>query len=482
VRRWKRIALAVAMVGALLISWSNSDVADARPLLTGVSDVDSSDPIAFERVKAAGSSYVHISLSWREVAPDQLPSNWDASDPADTHYDWTPVDQQVEGAVAAGLTPVVLIADGPSWAQRCDAPPYAYTRVCDPDPTALAAFATAAARRYGGGYKGLPRVRYWQGMNEPNLDVFFSPQFRHGKPVSPDIYRKLINVFYDAIKAVDPSNLVMAAGLGPIAVPHLTLGPMRFARQLLCMKGRRDPRPTRGSCEGGVRFDIFDVHPYTTGGPMHEGGIDDVELGDLDKLTQLIDAADRAGRIKGKFKRTPVWITEFSWDSKPPDPGGLPMRILTRWTSIAMYQAWKAGITHFFWYSLRDFPAVDGKYDETVQSGLYLRGGTIEQDRPKKVLEAFRFPFVAFAEGGGLAFWGRTPYSDSGRVAIEVKEHSGWRAIGSGRATGSGVFHGTIAGNFERKRRGFVRARFKGQGSLPFSLREVKDFPQPPFG
>jgi len=257
---------------------------------------------------------------------------------------------------------------------------------------------------------------------------------------------------------------------------------MRFARQLLCMEGRRDPRPTRGNCEGGVRFDIFDVHPYTTGGPMHEGGIDDVELGDLDKLMQLIDAADRAGRIKGKFKRTPVWITEFSWDSKPPDPGGLPMRILTRWTSIAMYQAWKAGITHFFWYSLRDFPAVDGKYDETVQSGLYLRGETIEQDRPKKVLAAFRFPFVAFAEGDGLVFWGRTPSSDSGRVAIEVKGHSGWRAIGSGRATGSGVFHGTVAGNFERKRRGFVRARFKGQGSLPFSLREVKDFPQPPFG
>lgn len=116
-----------------------------------------------------------------------------------------------------------------------------------------------------------------------------------------------INAFYDAVKAVDASNLVLAAGLGPIAIPGWTIGPMRFTRELLCMTGRREPRPLPGSCEGGVRFDIFDIHPYTTGGPTHKGHADDVELGDLGKLTELLDAADRGGRIKGRFRHTQIW-------------------------------------------------------------------------------------------------------------------------------------------------------------------------------
>ncbi len=153
-------------------------------------------------------------------------------------------------------------------------------RPCDPDPAALAAFATAAARRYSGQFGGLPHVRYWQGLDEPNLSLFFNPQFKSGKPVSPGLYRKLINAFYFAIKSVDRSNLVLAAGLGPIQVRHLTIGPMRFTRLLLCMTGRAIRIRTRGRCGGGVHFDIFDIHPYTTGGPTHKGRADDVELGD----------------------------------------------------------------------------------------------------------------------------------------------------------------------------------------------------------
>src|SRR5665811_1828269 len=83
---------------------------------------------------------------------------------------------------------------------------------------------------------------------EPNLSLYFNPQFRHGRPVSPTLYRRLINAFYAAVKSVSRSNLVLMAGLGPIAVPGLTIGPMRFTRELLCMRGRRNPHPLRGNC------------------------------------------------------------------------------------------------------------------------------------------------------------------------------------------------------------------------------------------
>jgi hypothetical protein len=354
---------------------------------------------------------------------------------------------------------------------------------CDPDPDALAAFATAATRRYSGMIAGLPRVRYWQPLNEPNLSLFFNPQFDGDKPVSPFLYRTLINRFYAAVKAVDPSDLVIAAGLGPIAVPKYTIGPMRFARLLLCMRGHNHPRPTGGNCEGGVHFDIFAIHPYTTGGPTHEGGINDVELGDLGKLQNLIGAADRAGRIHGAFKHTPLWITEFSWDSNPPDPGGLQMTIESRWTAEALFRAWRAGVSHFFWYSLRDSaPNPSLSYSETLQSGLYFRGATVEQDQPKEVLYAFRFPFVSYPRNKVLFFWGRTPDSQGGKVAIQLLRRGQWRTASRASANGSGVFSGTIPSSYGHDKRGRVRAVYQGQGSIPFSMRPVKDHYQPPFG
>jgi hypothetical protein len=349
----------------------------------------------------------------------------------------------------------------------------------------LAAFATAAARRYSGTFGGLPRVWYWQGLNEPNLSLFFMPQFEGGNAVSASNYRPLINAFYAAVKAVDPGNLVISGGLGPIAVPKYTIGPLRFTRELLCMHGRERFRPAPGDCEGGVHFDIFDVHPYTTGGPTHEGGPNDVQLGDLDELKELLGAADRAGRIKGVFRHTPLWITELSWDSNPPDPGGLPMRILTRWAAEALYRSWKVGVKAFFWYSLRD-----NEHEPDVpsylipESGLYFRGPTVAKDEPKEVLYSFRFPFVAYPrKNGGLFFWGRTPTSTGGNVVIQILRGGRWHKYHVVRAGEGGTFrHVKVRGHYGRNRKGSVRAVYQGEASRPFSMQPVPDFRQPPFG
>ncbi len=465
---------------ALVLSASAAG-AGLRPLHTGISYVYDNDTAAFENTKKAGAQLVQTPLRWPSVAPGQLPAAWNPEDPSDPHYDWESTDLWVTRAVAAGLEPILQVRGAPLWAQRCpsnepDAP-------CNPNPDALAAFTTAAARRYSGHFGGLPRVRYWQGLNEPNLSLFFNPQYDGDKPVSPFLYRTLINRFYAAVKAVDPADLVIAAGLGPIAVPKYTIGPMRFARLLLCMKGHNDPRPSAGDCEGGVHFDIFDIHPYTTGGPTHEGGINDVELGDLAKLKTLLAAADRAGRIKGVFKHTPLWIMEFSWDSNPPDPGGLPMKIESRWTAEALYRSWKAGVNYFFWYSLRDAePEPKLPFSQTLQSGLYFRGATVEQDQPKEVLYAFKFPFVAYPTKQGLSFWGRTPTSEAGKVAIQLWKGGRWSGAGSIRSDSGGIFQGLFRRSYGRNKRGLVRAVFQGQPSVPFSMHPVADFLQPPFG
>lgn len=454
------------------------------PLKTGVSDVFDNDLVAFENVKATGASYVQTLVRWAWIAPDRQPAAWNPADPADPHYDWKAMDLWVTRAVATGLTPVLMVYGAPEWVQRCQATGIIDGAApCNPDPEALGAFAHAAAARYSGFFAGLPRVRYWQGLNEPNLSLFFNPQYEGNRAVSPELYRTLINRFYFAVKSVHKSNLVLAAGLGPIAVRGFTIGPMAFTRQLLCMKNNR--RPTRGNCGGGVHFDIFDIHPYTTGGPTHTSGKNDVQLGDLGKLVDLLKAADRADRIKGKFRHTPIWITEFAWDTNPPDPGGLKMSIAIRWTAEAIHQAWKAGIRNFFWFSLRDFERDPGEPASggTLETGLYFRGPTVAEDQPKEILYAFRFPFVAYPGKKGLTFWGRTPNSKAGKVVIQVRSTSGWRKIAVVRATKAGMFRGRAHGvRYGGNKKGWVRAHYHGQSAPPFSMRPVPDFRQPPFG
>jgi hypothetical protein len=479
-----RLLAALAAVGLLLATQVGTAGGAVRPLKTGVSYVyDEELPASFQHVKDAGARLAHTPIRWGSVAPSEQPPGWQPEDPADPNYDWESTDRWVHEAVAAGLTPVLQIRGAPRWAQRCQRP-FSNDTPCDLDPAHLAAFATAAAHRYSGQFGNLPRVKYWQGLNEPNLSLFFQPQFDGDRAVSPELYRTLLNTFYAAIKGVDPTNLVIAAGLGPIAVPKYTIGPLRFTRELLCMRGRDHFRPAPGNCGGGVNFDIFAIHPYTTGGPTHEGGVNDVQLGSLWKLRALLDAADRADRINSQFKRTPLWITEFSWDSKPPDPGGLPMEIETRWAAEALHTAWRAGIDTFFWFTLRDFEPEPGEPSHvSIQGGLYFRGPTVAQDQPKEVLYAFRFPFVAYPGKRGLSFWGRTPNSGPGKVLIQIRKPKGdWKRVLVARADKAGIFRGVAKTGYGRNRKGFVRAHYWGADSVPFSMKPVGDFPYPPFG
>ena len=160
------------------------------------------------------------------------------------------------------------------------------------------------------------------------------------------------------------------------------------------------------------------------------------------------------------------------------------MEILTHWTSEALYTAWKAGVSHFFWYSLRDGLHQPGQsYAESYESGLYFRSGPeAQQDQPKEVLYAFRFPFVAYPKGKGLYFWGRTPESTPGKVAIQIYEGSKWRNVAVTRATKAGMFVGTAPSRYGKDKKGYARAFYRGQSSLAFSMKPIPDFRHSPFG
>jgi hypothetical protein len=477
-------ALALLAVGALAAIFASPASAGPRPLSTGISYVDGNDAVTMQHVRDTGSTWAMVPIRWAVVAPEQQPANWNPSDPNDPNYDWTFTDAWLRNAVAAGLTPVLQIRSAPHWADRCAPSATAYDAVCNLNPAAFSAFTTAAVRRYGGNVAGLPRVLYWQGLNEPNLSLFFQPQYEGNNAVSPTLYRGLLNTFYSAVKAANPDAQVIAAGLGPIGVPGFTIPPMTFTRNLLCMSGGKKPKPTAGDCEGGVHFDIYDIHPYTSGSPAHQGGPNDVEMGDLAKLQTLLHAADRAGRIVNSNPgQTPLWITEFSYDSNPPDPGGLPMKIESQWIPEALHQAWINGISNFFWYSLEDDPPEPKRsFSETLQSGLYYWATTPAGQQPKPAMYAYRFPFLAIRNASGLTFWGRTPSDQGGKVILEAFSHGKWRKLGKAKANAVGIFKGKLKTTYGKTKKGAVRARFGSDFSPGFPMKRVGDFYQPPFG
>lgn len=493
-------ALLLGIVGLAMLA-PRADA--ARSFTTGVVDADSFEhgyDQAFSRTAASGAKFVKNNLYWAYVFQHPEAANkpgtelqpFDATDPASPYYtNWGPFDRLVRKADANELEVIFTVVNTPRWA-RVNACPSEVA--CTPKPADYADFAKAAASRYSGSFDPgdgdgvLPRVRFWQSWGEPNLYLFYKPIFKsNGAPSSPYTYRVLLNTFYDAVHSVHHDNFVIGGGLAPNAVPRKAIAPLAFTRMALCMTGNyRNPKP-RGGCNYKVKADAWAVHPYTTGAPTHfPSKPDNMSVAALPRMVKLLRAANRSNRLISKSGKTQLWVTEFSWDSKPPDPGGLPSRLQTRWVAQAMYMMYRSGVQMMSWFGLRDQARNTGqKWSDTFESGLYLRGNTIASDKAKPVLRAFRFPFYAQLAGrNGISFWGRTPTNQAAKVDIYARPRvrGAFSRIGTVQANVNGIFTGLI-----RKRgytaQGMVFAKQRnGQSSVAFGLWKTKDFYQPPFG
>jgi hypothetical protein len=407
----------------------------------------SGDPAArahwFDRARDSGSRGVRLIVPWAVVAPGSPPSDFDPADPAHPAYNWAWVDAAVRDARARGLEVLVNIGQAPRWAEGPDRPDGVAPGAWRPDPGQFGAFMHAAARRYSGAFpdpqlpgQALPRVRYWQIWNEPNLSLYVAPQWsREGgvlRAESPSRYRALLDAAYRALKGVNSSNVVVTAGTAPygdLAPGGGRIPPARFVRELLCF---RDRRLRRAACPSPATFDVLAHHPYSIGGPRRAArNRDDVALVDLGKLLRPLRAARRHGSARPRG-RARLWITEVSWDSRPPDPAGVPASRHARWLSQAMDVLWSNGAESVFWFRVRDQDPVPS-YPTTTQSGLFLADG-----RPKLAARAFRFPFTAEIKGRRVRVWGRAPAR--GRVLVQRRRGRGWATVARARARRDGVF------------------------------------------
>jgi hypothetical protein len=453
-----RTVTAVLVAAIALLSTAASALAAPAPLTLGMNDPDAFQgglapdqrAVALAHARDSGASIVRLGFSWAAIEPKAPSGSAQARDPGWAGYNWTETDAEVRAVAAAGMEPLLVLRIAPRWAEGPSRPSLraAPGGTWKPDPAAFGDFARAIASRYSGsttdaGGTLLPRVRYFQAWNEPNLSFDLMPQWQrvrgHPKASSPALYGGLLRAFYNGVKDVEPGDLVIGAGLAPYGDYPIGKGtrmpPLFFARRLFCI-GRGAGAP--GGCPR-LPFDAFAVHSFPGDDPSKAPfNADDIRL-KLTRITRVLDAAARGGVISRAQARG-VWVTELAWTTKP-DPSGVSLSAQARFLQRGLYLLWREGAAAALWYNLRD----RGSAPFAATSGLFLRGSSVEADRPKPAVTAFRFPFIAFRSGRGAAVWGRAPDADAS-VAIEQRDaHGAWRTLTTFSSGPGQVFEATVA-------------------------------------
>jgi hypothetical protein len=413
---------------------------------------------AFALTRAAGASYVRLTVNWSGIAPSVRPAGFVATDPTSPGYSWGNLDPAVNAAESAGLTPILDVASTPHWA-------YAHRRdgvnAGTPKAAALGDFGKALARHFDGQHS-MPVERVYQVWNEPNVSLYLSP-------VKASTYRSMVNEFAAGVHAVSRQNIVVAGDLDPFGHPKSkkqkwnSVAPLTYMRSLLCLSAGAHPH---GTCSTPVHFDVWSHHPYTFGGPFGKArSPNDVELGDLPRMRAVLQAGVRAHHVVSSHP-VKFWVTEFSWDTQPPRRHAAPMALAARWTAESLYQMFRSGVSLVTWFGLQD---KGGK--SPYQSGLYRHSKSLAGARAKPVRTAFRFPFVAYLGRGKVTIWGRDATSNKRVVTIQLRHglRGHYRTVATIGANRYGLFQATL--KLTATSKDWLRATAAGSGtSLGFSL------------
>lgn len=484
-----RAALATAAAAAV-VALAGAAPADAkRTIQIGFGDDVFSDALFFDpdasvrelwfdRTAKTNAELVRVNVYWNRVASGTGSEPLAPTNPADPAYNWTDIDRIAREATARGLDPLFTVLLAPPWAEGPDRPSFEKARsgTWKPDAAKFGDFAEALATRYSGTYpdpenpgQNLPAVQYFEGWNEPNLQLYINPQREGEKNTSPAIYRDLLNGFYDGIKAGSPTANVIGAGTGPFGDPtgDRRIPPKEFWRDVLCLKEKgRKLKSDEKNCPNGenrAHMDIFAHNGINEPGtaPRKHAALDDnATAADMGELVDIIKAAEKYGTVLPGGQKRETWSTEMWFESNPPEKRkGASLKKHAQYTSEVLYLLWKQRVSAGIFLQIRDSP-----YDPKQPSVIGLQSGVYFHDEKKKpALQSVRFPFYAKAKGGNEAYvWGKAP--KSGKLSIE----SGNKTIKSFDVEAGSVFSKTIGlkgGGTDK-----LRASVGGQESIQWKV------------
>jgi len=360
------MARAGLVLGFLVLLVSTSSASAAPRMSVGFHDDatfrwEAGAETALDRVEAAHASVIRTIADWRSIAPRRPEEATDSFDPA---YSFGDLDDLVRNAQRHGIQLMITIWGTPRWANGGNGPNVAPTH-----PDDLTDFGRAIADRYSGRHAGYPYVGRYSIWNEPNLEIFLTPQFdRKGAIASPHSYATLYRAAYAGVKAGNATALVAIGETSNQGRDHPAAGatvdsvaPGTFARLL--------------ALERGLSFDAYATHPYPTrpnSPPGEKVRWPNVTLSQLPRFEASLNRWFERRNI-------PVWVTEYGYQTKPGDPLGVTEAQQARYLSQAMRQL-KADVRvqMFIWFIFRD-----------SKGGLWQSGLTSRSGRPKPSYAAF---------------------------------------------------------------------------------------------
>jgi hypothetical protein len=304
---------------------------------------------------------------------------------------------------------------------------------------------------------------------------------------APRIYRALVDAGIAALQgsghAQDTLLIGELAPKGQIAARGETraIRALTFLRSLYCVDRRlhvlRGARARAVGCptshqrhtfraEHPALFEAsaFAHHPYQLlqRPDQRSHNRDFVTIAELPRLERLLD---RILRHYGVRRRLPLWLTEFGYQSRPPDPLGVSLREQAAYLNQAEYMAYGdrrvRALSQFLLVDDRPVPGVarsDPRYWGTFQTGLVTLAG-----KPKPAFRAYRVPLwlphPIRRRGGRFHLWGLVrpaPNGTAQRVAVQFARRR------------AGTPFRTVAGVTATNPRGFldVRVRLPGTGRV----------------
>jgi hypothetical protein len=353
------------------------------------------------RLDTLGVQVVRFTIRWDQVAHVRPTT---ATDPADPAYVWGGSDDLLNALRAHGISVLLQLVGTPAWANGGRASNYAPT-----SGTTFANFATAAAHRY-------PWVKRWLIWNEPN-------QVRWLRPTTAAVYTsRLLNPAYAAIHAAIPGAQVAGGGTAPRGSTG-GISPVAWIA---------------GMHAAHARLDAYAHNPYPLD-PKREtpftGGCAKCTTITMATLSKLVTLVTR------DFGRARIWLTEYGYQSNPPDKFlGVSLALQARYMGEGAYAAYHAPrvdlLIHFLY---RDEPDL-----ARFQSGFVT-----VTNKVKPAFNAFELPLAQISRAGTrVSLWGQLRAPAAGSTAqLERRVGSRWQTLGALHVGAAGYFRwtGTLA-------------------------------------
>ena len=327
------------------------------------------------------------------------------------------------------MTPFLVIGNrAPDWAvKKVTKSPH--DGIYRPSSKEFRLFAQAVGRRYSGNYNGLPRVRLWSVWNEANLSSWLAPQrSKKGVPIAPSLYRNLYLAGRGGLADTGHGgDTILLGELMPLGAGSKSkFTPTDFLREMVCLD--RAYRPYRGKaakargCPKKVKripTSGIALHPYLPrAGLRARPRAGEVPITRLSTMTRQLDLLGRRGKLP---RRLPIWLTEFGFQTDPPDPFQTPIGKVPGMMDQSEWIAFRnRRVRSYSQYTLRDEGLKAGSRFQRYsgfQMGLRFASGKAK----KGVYDAFRMPvFVRLlaveSRGGFRRAADRRPCCSADRV------------------------------------------------------------------